>query len=139
LTKLFIALFLFFFPLLSQSAASLRVADDGLSAGYVTLAWDNDNKETIAIEQSMGNGWKTIYQGLDKATTLSGLSDGDYFFRLKHADGSYSNQISLEVKHHTRAKAFGFFGLGAFMFVILLIMIFRGTRNGSFAEIEASR
>ena len=121
-----------------HDAQTLKISDNGLSAGYMTLSWTPQEGKSVSIEKRSNDQWNSIYEGLDSATTLSGLSDGIYEFRARFSDGSFSEILKLEVKHHTLEKAFSFFGLGALMFVILLLMIANGARSGQFVESEQS-
>ena len=58
--------------------------------------------------------------------TLSGYPDGTWFLRA--GDGTrWGATVSLEVRHHSLARAAGFFTLGLALFLILLFVIVRGS------------
>lgn len=74
----------------------------------------------------------TLYQGPDKASVISGLPNNTYYYRVRFAnEPNWSEAISVEVKHHSLARAFGFFGLGIVMFIITVIVLLKGTRLDS--------
>ncbi len=110
-------------------ALELRVVDDGHTAGYVTLAWENDGD--VELQQRDGNGaWRTVYRGADSATTLSGLDDGEFAWRARPAvagnvttNTPWGKALNVEIAHHPLQRALGFFAVGAVMFVILLACI----------------
>lgn len=55
------------------------------------------------------------------------MPDGVYYYRVRAvADTDWSEVTVVEVKHHPLSRAFGFFSLGAFMFIIMLLVLFRG-------------
>ena len=64
--------------------------------------------------------WATIYQGLDTATTLSGLNNGIYEVRLQTGPESWSPPLEIAIKHHSLTKAYSFFALGLVLFIFLL-------------------
>ena len=106
------------------------VSDDGLAAGYATVAWADVPGENFVLEEkTTSNGWVVVYSGPDRATTLSGRADGAYEFRLK-ADGKpVGEPLSLVVSHHPLDRAWAFFSIGALMFVLLTVVLVRGSRQ----------
>jgi hypothetical protein len=77
------------------------------------------------LQQRTASGWRTIYEGSDTASTLTGLGDGRYEFRLRHVrgvtgDAGWSAPLLIEIQHHSLARALGFFAMGAAMFLVLL-------------------
>lgn len=113
--------------LAANEKGSLSVSDNGLSAGYVSLSFQNPNPELPAHVEMKGPhdaDWRTIYEGPDTATTLSGLESGVYQFRLSEGEDRWSAPLELTVRHHSLTKAFGFFSMGLLLFVVLLVLIF---------------
>jgi len=108
------------------SEVHLSIKDDGRSAGYVTLSWENDAPPGIYLLQQMKNEkWVTIYQGRDTASTFSGLSDNIYSFRVRNmATEGWSEVLDVRIEHHSLARALGFFVVGMILFFILCALIF---------------
>ena len=114
------------------SAGPLHIADDGLSAGYVTLAWPEAKGTHFDLEIKRDSGdWQILYLGRDRATTLSGLADGSYQVRMatNAAPLKTTDTVSFTVKHHSLGDALAFFGSGAVIFLILLVLLLRGGRE----------
>lgn len=109
-------------PALAQDA--LQVGDNGSSAGYVTLVWPDAEGASFTLEEQSGEGWTTLYEGSARATTLSGLSNGTYVFRLSSDGAGAPSVLTFEVAHHPLSRALMFFGLGAVLFLILLFILF---------------
>ena len=100
------------------------------SAGFFTLDWSG--AERFELEQATGPDHadaRIIYRGSDTSTTISGLSDNSYRFRIR-AEGaeSWSDAAVVVVEHHALSRAFLFFALGAAVFVVLLLAIARGRK-----------
>lgn len=116
-------------PLTTAKADDLIISDNGLTAGYATLAWPNVEGESFVLEENVSGNWRPVYDGPDRATTLSGRADGDFTFRLK-ADGHLvGDPISLTVAHHPLSRAWAFFAVGAGMFLALVGVLVRGSRK----------
>ncbi|MFN4262967.1 MAG: hypothetical protein ACK4IT_04955 [Thioalkalivibrionaceae bacterium] len=96
-----------------------RVAGD---AGY----------RSVSAAENRDAAFVLLYRGGDEATTLSGLVNGEYRFRLR-AQGSdvWSDEAVVTVEHHSLARAFGFFVVGASVFVVLIVSIAVGIRRSS--------
>ncbi|WP_417320649.1 hypothetical protein [Emcibacter sp.] len=122
--------FFYLASLSTLTAGTLRVADDGLSAGYVTLSWPEAAGLSFQLDLKTKDGWRSLYAGGDRATTLSGLADGRYQFRLisDGAPAPADNGLTITVHHHPLTQALAFFGGGAVIFAILLILLIRGSR-----------
>lgn len=117
---------------------TLTLADDGRSAGYATLAWAAADGNSFLLEEYEGDEWHTIYEGGDRATTLSGLADGSYRFRLSADGGAPGPEFDLTVAHHPLSRAFGFFGAGAVMLAVLIVLLVAGARRHEGYEGEPS-
>ena len=62
---------------------------------------------------------------LQGAVTVSGLGDGQHYFRVD-APGLSSNVVLVEVKHHSLTRAFTFFSIGLLLFLVLGTTIYLG-------------
>jgi len=119
-------IFLFFFAFWPNSShASLAIVDAGLEAGYVSLGWHNAAGNSFVLKQKTGSRWRNIYKGPDRATTLTGLMDGDYNFALYNKGGKLIGSKTVAIRHHSLARAGAFFSVGAVLFVILTTLLFR--------------
>lgn len=127
--RIVIILSLSLFVAAVAEASELELADDGLSAGYATLGWPTAEGTNFILQQQKDGVWQTLYEGGDRATTLSGLSDGNYRFRLM-VDGTRAGvPVEITVAHHPLGRAWTFFAVGAVMFLLLLAMLIMGTRQ----------
>ncbi len=126
-----------------------------VSAGYAQLKWKlsesafqnhKQNKKTTnsqpiqyILQQSSLPDFshnKTIYRGPDRASFVSGLSEGTHFFRVRayHPDSSknktsWSNSHSIEVSYHSWALTWTLFFMGAFLFIVLVVLLIIGSRK----------
>lgn len=111
-------------------------------SGYVKLSWEwpsgheDGSKHEFELQQAQDDQFstfKTIYQGQDFATFLSGLRNGNYYYRVRVKEGSdmsdWSKPILVEVKHHSLSLAFALFGLGALVFLLTVGIIVQGNRK----------
>lgn len=135
-----IVIFLSFLSLCApgSTAADLELADDGLSAGYATLAWPSARGDFFTLQQKVEGDWITLYEGGDRATTLSGLPDGTYQVRLISDGEAASAPLAITVSHHSQARAWTFFALGAVMFLLLLVLLVVGGRKQLATSTETS-
>ena len=100
------------------------------SAGFFSLDWSGADR--FEVEQATRPDHadaRIIYRGSDTSTTISGLSDNSYRFRIR-AEGAaaWSDEAVVVVEHHALSRAFLFFALGATVFVVLLFAIARGRK-----------
>ena len=100
------------------------------SAGFFHLDWSGADR--FELEQATGPDHadaRIIYRGSDTSTTISGLSDNSYRFRIRtEGTENWSDQAVVVVEHHALSRAFLFFGLGAAVFIVLLLAIARGRK-----------
>lgn len=117
--------------LLSTGLASARtqappvILDDGRTAGYLSIGWPEAAGESVVLQMNDGSGWRTVYRGGDRASTFSGLPDGLYRFRVGSPEtaGAWSPVLEVRIAHHSLARAVGFFGLGAGVFLVLVLLL----------------
>ena len=113
------------------------------TAGYYQLSWQpgirgaSDKKFLFELQQSPDAGFhttKVIYRGPDRASVISGLPDGDYYYRVRiiQADrtaSAWSHPMAIKVQHHSLIKAVWFFITGAAVFFITLFFIVVKSRH----------
>jgi hypothetical protein len=103
------------------------------TAGYFRLNWEDEAGADFKLEQAPSsdfNDARVLYQGQDKATVISGLANGHYFYRVGNTGtGQWSDPLEVEVKHHSLTRAFAFFSLGAAMFLATLGVLVFGSRR----------
>jgi hypothetical protein len=83
---------------------------------------------------SLFSNARTLYKGSDLASFVSGLPNGDYYFRVrtildKPGSAAWSKTLLLRVRHQSLVLAFTLFGLGAVVFVSTVLLIIIGNRN----------
>lgn len=127
------------FTLPSLSFAVELTSDTHLAtAGYYQLKWHNgDDDVRFEIQEADNpafNNASQLYLGRDRATVVTGRSDGDYYYRARIIDasgdsGAWSDPVRVEVTHHPLSRAFGFFIVGAIVFLAILIAILAGNRR----------
>jgi len=107
------------------------------TAGYFQLSWSapssiHASPDLFILQQSESpdfNDAKTLYQGPDQASVISGLSNRTYYYRVRLTDDqNWSNTLAIEVKHHSLSRALGFFILGAMMFLATTFVLLKGAR-----------
>lgn len=109
----------------------LRPDTDVATAGYYQLLWTSE--EPIVVEEARTRNFadpEVIYRGTDNATVLSGKRDGDWYYRARTAGpgGEFGEPVRVTVQHHPLGRAFGFFALGAVVFLATLSLIVSGVR-----------
>jgi hypothetical protein len=108
-------------------------ATESTSDGQITLEWGEKDLGLIFEVQSartMEFDAPVIrYHGPDVVTYLSGLENGDHFFRVRgrQADsdvwGPWSGIVHLESEHHSMAFAWMMFSIGAVMFLAITLFV----------------
>lgn len=111
-------------------------ASSGISTdGTLDLAWSGgpDDVASWELEESVVGGSVPVVMdaGPHRASARSGLADGSYAFRVRAVRedggrGAWSAPVTVEVRHHPLGLAFGFFGVGAFVFLATAVMVVRG-------------
>ncbi len=107
------------------------------TAGYYRLEWLAKEVTDFVLEESRQpsfNQSRILYQGPDTARIISGRADGDYYYRVRDVNtrggkNIWSEVVYVQVKHHSRSRAFLFFAIGAMVFVATLVMIIIGNRQ----------
>lgn len=133
--KILILTLLYLAPFFAHSDPPTLKLSSGseLSQGIVKLEW-NPSTETEAFifelqesREADFNSHKLIYEGADEGSFLSGLADGQYFYRVRVKDGAWSTPVAVEVKHHPLKLALILMAIGAFVFVSTIILVLKGS------------
>lgn len=136
----FVCSFLFFTST-NASVLALNASTDLANAGYFQLFWEvNADSKTYQLQESMTQDFsnvKTIYQGIDNARVISGLANGNYFYRVRELSATesgeveWSKAVNVTVQHHNLTRAMSFFFLGLLVFLATLVAIISGSKNSS--------
>ena len=101
------------------------------SSGYIQLTWTaTDENDSFVLEQSVSSDFesvKTIYSGPDLATFVSGLPDGQYYFRVHGKDQKWSSTLQLNVQHQSLQLALSLSAIGFLVFVMTVGVVVRGS------------
>lgn len=132
--SLLICLNLLFISASNASTLELTSDSETATAGFFQLKWLGDSQRYQLQESITPDfaSYKTIYHGADQATVISGKSDGDYYYRISITASNkeiHSNIVKVSVAHHPLVNAFLFFIAGAIVFVAILIVIIKGSRQ----------
>lgn len=113
--------------------ANLTASTDVSNEGYFVLSWQSDtDADELLLQQANSTDFnETIDRSVSEtgAVTITGLGDGDYYFRLTNSGQTISESIHVAVQHHSLARAGSFFLLGLVLFSILIITILTGNRR----------
>lgn len=128
---LFFVLFCFFSVAAIAADISIQSNTDLSSEGNFVLSWQSE-QQSVEVQESRDAEFantRTIYKGMQQSSTLSGKSNGDWFYRIRIDEGPWSTPLKVTVQHHSLSRAFMFLALGLFVFLATLFMIIQGTRN----------
>jgi hypothetical protein len=81
------------------------------------------------------------YRGPDSSSFISGLEDGDHYFRVRARDedsknwGPWSDPVTVPVRHHSLTLAWWLFGLGAGIFGATVAFLVANTRRAQPSEV----
>jgi len=101
-------------------------------SGYIRLSWQAGAGVPYELQQDTVPDFtnaRWVYRGPDRASFVSGLPDGTYYFRVRSGDGVWSPPLRLAVKHQSLVLAFSLFGIGATVFLLTAGMVVRGARE----------
>lgn len=117
-------------------APELGTGTTEATAGYYRLTWSGDSaREPVYTVQEAPSAefhsTRTVYRGRNGATVLSGLPDGERYYRVRarYGDGEvtpWSEPVRVRVDHHPLSRAWTFFGVGAVVFLSTLGLIVAG-------------
>lgn len=115
------------------AGASLDLqADRAVSTdGVVQLRWLSPG-QAVVLQRAHSADFavpRMLYQGTDTASVRTGLSDGDYFYRVGALDADvrvWSAPVQVTVRHHDALRTWGLFGVGVAVFLATLGLILFG-------------
>ena len=110
------------------------------NSGSIKLGWHSQvtSGDTAIVEfelqralRSDFSDAKPYYRGPDLATYISGLANGQYYFRIREVDGNralsrWSDPVEVIVEHHSLKLAFTLFFIGAVVFALTVLVVLRG-------------
>ncbi len=124
---------------MSVCAADISLISDTVlsTEGYFVISWASvsDPDSPVILQQSPSENFGvTVTREFNvppnSSITITGLQDGQYYFRAKAQDESaFSNVLMVEVAHHSLLRALSFFAIGLILFLILLVTIISGNRT----------
>ena len=113
-----------------------------ISSGSFPLKWTSPGSflpDRFILQQGTERDFssaQTIYSGPDRGTYISGLPDGEFYFRVRAvtAEGStkpahWSSTIHRTVKHPSLVFALSLMSVGATVFLSTIVMIALGVRK----------
>jgi len=115
------------------------------SAGTISIEWKVGEEQTgdsellFELQQSQDEDFGTVlilYRGPDLASFISGLPDGDFYYRVRALSpdtlraGVWSPAARVRVVHHPLSLALTLAGLGGFVFLATVGVIVIGSRRG---------
>ena len=112
----------------------LQSDSERATAGYFRLSWTSEAKDIYVLQEAGDPEFlsaKTLYQGPDTATIISGRGNGTYYYRVraKHQEDQWSDFTSVAVEHHSLTRALVFFALGAIVFTVTLTTVVLGSKS----------
>lgn len=116
----------------AATAAPAFTADGPMTSdsGYFMIEWEADGPVTLEMARDAGFGQpEVLYAGMNHATFVSGLADGDYYVRLRSDDGNLSEPLRLSVAHQSLERALWLVALGAVVFLSIVAVIARGAAD----------
>ncbi|MFS8615315.1 MAG: hypothetical protein FWJ85_00720 [Solitalea sp.] len=122
----------------TTESIELFSSKDGVSTdGHVRLEWESPGAlpgDLYQVQQAGDRSFgkpKIIYQGPDRATFVSGLENGTYYFRVRAPQQDWSNVLELTVAHHSLALTYTLLGLGGIVFLCTAGMVLHGVRKSA--------
>lgn len=109
------------------------------TTGYCLIKWELPNASqvpaaTFVLQQSNDPTFKSnkiLYEGPDLASFVSGLANGEYYYRVgtkneTHQVSDWSTPLHLKVEHHSRRLALALFTTGIIIFFATVAVIVVG-------------
>lgn len=129
----FLALFI-----LSQTAAAdeLKLGETlaggrtSANEGHLTIQWQQGTPPYRLTQVSGTSTGEpiTLYEGSDQSYFMTGLLEGENRFIVEDSAGT-SVELAVDVDYPHRALVFGTLGLGAFLLLALIIIVYTGNRR----------
>ena len=105
-----------------------------ITDGHIRLEWQSETGNTFELQQSFTRDFshpKVIYLGPDRASFISGLQNGSYYYRVRASDGEWSEVVIVDVQHQSLKLAFALFGIGGVVFLVTVYVVVHGVRSTS--------
>ena len=142
LLLLLLSLFMGIASATDENPLEISVSPSASSDGTARLSWSSSSQASVNIQKSLDSSFSKstlLYRGKDNASVITGLMDGEYYFRARseYPDGrvsAWSETVSLSVKHHSLAKATLFFAIGGVVFLATMLLIAFGARRGDVGD-----
>ncbi len=119
-------------PMIAQASPvqfTLDGRDIESNSGHVRLVWKSEGDTLFVLQQAPDSSFlhaKTIYEGPDLASFVSGLRNGNYYFRVRGEDDQWSDVVHLHVQHQSLELAFTLFGIGGIVFLLTVFVVLKG-------------
>ena len=105
--------------------------------GLVDLVWEAepvDDSIQFQLQQSSDSEFsevKTRYEGLDRGTYVSGLLEGDYYFRVRTLavegePGPWSDPMHVQVRYVSHTLVFWLMSIGSIVFIATVLTVIKG-------------
>ena len=105
------------------------------SAGFFRLNWETDAK-LVELQEAKNPSFQdphSVYFGPDRATVISGKSNGTWYYRVRAANdtqtGPWSEPVPVVVAHHSLSRALAVLSIGIVVFLATVLMIIRRTEK----------
>ncbi len=108
-------------------------------SGYFSIIWHDDGSNPNAIfelQQAKNKDFQdasVIYKGLDRASFISGLPNGTYYYRIRKTideeKSPWSETIVVHIEHHSLYLAFSLASVGLLVFVLTAGIIIKGVKK----------
>lgn len=136
-TYFLIAIYLALLPICARSEIPALKLASGTETqqGIVKLEWSAGGSQTAsryelqeASDPSFAQA-KIRYSGHETGTFISGLTNGQYYYRARNNGGLWSDTVQVKIQHHSLTLAITLLILGAFVFIITTVVVVRGAKN----------
>ena len=102
------------------------------SYGHIRLEWSADHETTFELQRAQTAAFTdslTIYTGPDRASFISGLENGTYYFRVRETGKEWSDIMTVLVEHQSLRLAFTLFTIGGIVFLLTVFVVVNGARR----------
>lgn len=106
--------------------------------GHIRLEWNGEEDATFELQRAPTEDFthpQTLYRGPDKASFISGLENGTYYFRIRELNADWSDTLTLIVAHQSLKLAFTLFGIGGVVFILTVVVVVHGAMQTRKEEI----